>query len=88
MMGGEAPEACWATHKRQVINLWSCCFLLVDLLESYDDARTCKRQKYTQYIVINQTIFSMVAINCLESFYIQMYEHISNLIREHQHRRI
>ena len=22
-MDGEAPETCWATHKRQVINLWS-----------------------------------------------------------------
>jgi len=44
MMGGEAPETCWATHKRQVINLWNCCILLVDLFESYDDARTCKRK--------------------------------------------
>jgi len=44
MMGGEAPETCWATHKRQVINLWNCCILLVDLFESYDDARTCERQ--------------------------------------------
>jgi len=41
MMGGEAPETCWATHKRQVINLWNCCIWLVDLFESYDDARTC-----------------------------------------------
>jgi hypothetical protein len=30
-MGGEAPETCWATHKHQVINLWNCCILLVDL---------------------------------------------------------
>jgi len=30
---GEAPETCWATHKRQVINLWNCCILLVDLFE-------------------------------------------------------
>jgi len=50
MMGGEAPETCWAKHKRQVINLWNCCILLVDLFESYDDARTCKRQK-TQIVV-------------------------------------
>jgi len=44
MMGGEAPETCWATHKRQAMNLWKCCILLVDLFESYDDARTCERQ--------------------------------------------
>jgi hypothetical protein len=44
MMGKEAPETCWATHKHQVINLWNCCILLVDLFESYDDARTCVRQ--------------------------------------------
>jgi len=44
MMGAEAPETCWATHKRQVLNLWNCCILLVDLFESYDDARTCERQ--------------------------------------------
>jgi len=33
MMGGETPETCWATHKRQVINLWNCCILLVELFE-------------------------------------------------------
>jgi hypothetical protein len=33
-MDGEAPKTCWATHKRQVINLWNCCILLVDLFES------------------------------------------------------
>jgi hypothetical protein len=44
MMGGETPETCWATHKRQVINFWKCCILLVDLFELYDGARTCKRQ--------------------------------------------
>jgi len=44
MMGGETSETCWATHNRQVINLSNCCILLVDLFESYDDARTCERQ--------------------------------------------
>jgi len=34
MMGGETPETCWITPKRQVINLWNCCILLVDLFES------------------------------------------------------
>jgi len=29
IMGGETPETCWATHKRQVINLWYCSILLV-----------------------------------------------------------
>ena len=44
MMGGETPETCWATYKGQVVNLWNCCILLVELFESYDDARTCERQ--------------------------------------------
>jgi len=44
MMGVEAPETCWATHKRQVMNLWNCCILSVNLFELYDDARTCQRQ--------------------------------------------
>jgi hypothetical protein len=34
MVGREAPETCWATHKRQVINLWNCYILLVNLFES------------------------------------------------------
>jgi hypothetical protein len=44
MMDGEAPKTCWDTYKRQVINLWNCCILLVDLFELYDDARTCEHQ--------------------------------------------
>jgi len=50
MMGGEAPETRWATHKRQVINLWNCCTLLVDLFESYDDARTCGMSKVQYHV--------------------------------------
>ena len=42
MMGVRTPETCWATHKRQVINLRNCCIWLVDLFELYDDARTGK----------------------------------------------
>jgi len=51
MIGRKAPETCRATHKRQVTNLWNCCILLVDLFESYDDARTNKRQslQYAQH---------------------------------------
>jgi hypothetical protein len=45
MMSVDAPETCWATHKRQVINLWNCCIWLVNLFELYDDARTCQRQR-------------------------------------------
>jgi hypothetical protein len=41
MIGKEAPETCWATHKRQIINFWNCYTLLVNSFESYDDARTC-----------------------------------------------
>jgi hypothetical protein len=33
MMGVEVPEACWATNKRQVINLWNCCIWLLNLSE-------------------------------------------------------
>jgi hypothetical protein len=44
MMGREAPETYWTTHKRQVINLWNFCIILVDLFELYDDARTCEGQ--------------------------------------------
>jgi len=44
MMGEEAPETCWATHKRQIINMWNCCILLVNLFESYDDAQTYEHQ--------------------------------------------
>jgi hypothetical protein len=35
MMGVEEPETCWATQKRQVINLWNCCIWLVDLFEDF-----------------------------------------------------
>jgi hypothetical protein len=48
MMGMEEPETCWATNKRQVINLWNCGILLINLFELYDDARTCQRQKAVQ----------------------------------------
>ena len=49
-MGVEAPETCWATHKHQVINLWNYCILLVELFESYDDARTYKRQTTVYFL--------------------------------------
>jgi len=42
MMGVRKPEACWAVHKRQVINWRNFCIWLVDLFEMYGDARTCK----------------------------------------------
>ena len=42
MMGVRTPETCCAVHKRQVINLRNCCICLVDLFETYDNARTCK----------------------------------------------
>jgi hypothetical protein len=35
-MGGKTPETCWAIHKRQVINLWNCCILLVNLFELFE----------------------------------------------------
>jgi hypothetical protein len=42
MMGVRMPKTCLAVHKHQVINLGNCCTWLVDLLELYDDAWTCK----------------------------------------------
>jgi len=33
-MGMRMPETCWAVSKRQIINLWSRCILLVDSVES------------------------------------------------------
>ena len=60
-MGGKTPETCRATHKRQVINLWNCCILLVDLFESYDDARTCERQIDSRsYLQTADLYFGMV----------------------------
>ena len=51
MMGEETPENMLShTYKRQVINLWNCCILLVNLFESYDDARTYERQIYSKHI--------------------------------------
>ena len=35
MMGVRTPDTCWAVHKRQVINLRSCCIWLVDLFELF-----------------------------------------------------
>ena len=47
MMGVEAPKTCWATHKRQVVNLWKCSIWWVDLFELYDDPRAYQRQIVT-----------------------------------------
>jgi hypothetical protein len=58
-MGVEAPETCWATHKRQVINLWNCCIWLVNLSEMYDDARNCQRQRlFFIYLSLKTTQFT------------------------------
>jgi hypothetical protein len=48
-MGEEAPETCWATHKRQVINLWNCCILLVDLFESNQRVVSSTEYSYEFY---------------------------------------
>jgi hypothetical protein len=53
MMGGETPETCWATHKRQAINLWNCCILLVELFESNDITRFVKTK------LLKKNIWSM-----------------------------
>jgi len=53
MMGVEEPETCWATHKRQVINLWNCCIWLVNLFELYDDGRVYQRQINCSFDIVN-----------------------------------
>jgi NADH:ubiquinone oxidoreductase subunit 3 (subunit A) len=50
IMGVESPETCWAAHKRQVIHLWNCYILLVNLFVLYDGARTCQRQTFMLYL--------------------------------------
>ena len=72
MMGGETPETCWATHKRQAINLWNCCILLVELFESYDDARTYERQMFYNNCVFitlspNQMFYSR--LQCFNTYH-------------------
>ena len=50
MMGVEVPETCWATHKRQVINLWNCCIWLVNLFDSVEitnKIQPCNRIYYS-----------------------------------------
>jgi hypothetical protein len=64
-MGGEATETWWATHKHQIINLWNCCILLVDLSESYDDARTWERKKKDQFNLCPQIERIMISYHCL-----------------------
>ena len=44
MMGGDTPKTCGDTRKRQVINLWNFCILLVKLFGPYVDAQTGERQ--------------------------------------------
>ena len=84
MMGAEAPETCWATQKRQVMNLWNCCIQLVNLFELYDDARTCQRQmhnnvfvSFTSYkdrgLVIIELVLYNPCVLCHLSFVIKEY---------------
>jgi len=67
MMGGETPETCSATHKHQVMNLWNCCILLVELLESlplclsWNNSHNCTFQsktKTTKCPYISHTVLS------------------------------
>jgi len=60
MMGVRTPEACWAVHtsKHQVINLIICCIWLVDLFETYDDARICKFKSISKRFEIHLSMAS------------------------------
>ena len=44
MVGMRTPETCWAVNKRQDNKLEKLLYLVVDLFELYDDARTYKFQ--------------------------------------------
>ena len=65
-MGEETPETCWATHKRQVINLWNCCILLVNLFET---VWNCLHGNVILFIYTTQTI------NFLEHFELTLLAH-------------
>ena len=58
MMGGEATETCWATDKRQVINLCNCCILLVDLFKIFgsccEEAGQEANSDTAEYIVMSR----------------------------------
>jgi len=59
MMGVEAAETCWATNKRQVINLWNRCIWLVNLSElKWISCWFIKRQKHIAVVTssANSTI--------------------------------
>jgi hypothetical protein len=42
LMGVRTPETCWAVNNRQNNKLEKLLYLVGDLFELYDDARTCK----------------------------------------------
>jgi len=52
MMGVEAPKTCWATHKRQVINLWKCCIWLVNLFELLTEMLKSKKDEGKEIFLI------------------------------------
>jgi hypothetical protein len=69
MMDEKVPETCWVVHKRQVINLWNCFILLVDLFESCYDARTCGRHIYYCQVLLQTEytyfLFQTFAVFCM-----------------------
>jgi len=75
-MGGKAPETCWATHKRQVINLWNCCMLLVDLFESYDDARASEHHLHNIHFIST----APVLLNSIYTYFTR-YKTLTFLVR-------
>jgi hypothetical protein len=88
MMEEEAPETRWATHKRQVINLWNCCILLVNLFESYDNARTYERQIYkcqtvgkSKVLLKSDTITGYITLQYITT-YVPLWLHLTDLFIE------
>ena len=62
-MGMRMPETCWAVFKRQVINLRSCCILLVDSVESMMihgfTHPKCKLQFSGVFLLLIYTVFGV-----------------------------
>jgi hypothetical protein len=62
-MGMRMPETCWPVFKRQVINLRSCCILLVDSVENNLDTFV-EEQVSTEVAVMKK--YGIEIISCLK----------------------
>ena len=61
MMGMRMPETCWAIFKRQVINLRSCCILLVDSVGNMM-MHGLANPKFNQFRVSSRTFLTIFEV--------------------------